>query len=339
VDKPSALIWIGLAFAYLAVGGIGSVVLFHLARRELSGRRAAPFAEFVRALEVRVEWLLMHPPDWRIWRVPSVQKLLLGATGAVLAALAVWALWTHAGTWFADKPAAALPAASPVFPFESLTTSVMRSSMWNVAGAVGFVAGMAAFVFGSARNGAAVITAAFLCFSMPHVAAFAFSDTVSVDELATGDPPWATAAPSSPSPPTPPPRSLYEEPHPAALQPERALEAEPSSMLPRSAAPTAHDQSHFGITNALLLYGLYHSVTDDHATRTWPSPRQQISPVRTEVPQATTPRAATPQAVPLRAAAPQPQPASSSIVPRGSSTYKPFTGRVSSFGSRTRRSR
>lgn len=218
---------------------------------------AVIFAVFFVFIEERVDRPAAHPPTWRrAWTPSQMCAALLGIlAAAVVVALCGGALWTivHAfGSW-------TLPL-RPVFYTMSL---------------VSIGAAFIQFRFGRSAPGYSALAIAFLTALAPSVFDIVTSATSAIVDVAGASP----ATPASPSPTPPAPQSRVDgvqplEPALAAATDIDVPAAQPhpdeqercaSQAAGSSQSAFSHDDSHFGVGNALMLYGAYKLLSsDDH---------------------------------------------------------------------------
>lgn len=279
----------------------------------------------MRVIEYRLEQLIIHPPRWEeVW--PRVRPYLLGVGGLAVAGFAIWSFVNWLGT-----PSPPPPSSAGGLPYEAIADRITRSvaSFQPFIIVLGMIIAATSILSGEGRRAylglAMVFSGTLMGFGSR------LFDDLSVSEssrslVATQASTAEKASQAAPSAEAASIDDATEAPH-FESTPSSALSSgsgasfvreEPGPTTPATGAHAANheDDSHFGVGDALMMYGAYRLLTSEN---------RQHSPTVVHAPTSERAQPA-PVVAPPPAARSQP-PASPHV--SAPAAYKPFSGRVS----------
>lgn len=327
---PTMPSWFWIAVVDVGFFVAGLSVLWFFARRALRDDvddERSPRARsrtMMQVLEYRIERLLLRPPSWAdIAR--RLRPYLVGVLGVTVGGLVLWGIWTHAGSWFAEAPAPPRPSSNGSgLPWESAFDKMHNALSGPIAYffvAIGLAGGIVTLALGESRRAApfiAVVLGAFFMIKAsdfvailgePSQSESASSWTGRADQPATLDSTeLATSADETET------EAVAEQMEPmpqleaaeAGEFPDESNELHGAGQTPLETTTThrhvtSERQSHFGFSDALMMYGAYKLLTHES---------EQRAPVGA-APQHTAPPSAAPRTqvlAPRQAVSAPPQP-------------------------------
>lgn len=296
--------WLWIAVMYLVISAAGFSVLWIFGRRafrkdEERARPNRPRRSIMRVLEHRLEQLLLNPPQWGQLARRAV-PYVLGFLGVVLGGFAVWALWSNAESWLSAPKVVRYSEPAVTYPFESVIEQLTNSALPATLDVIATFAAATCAMFGDGRralltvvpllavSGALRVLSAFdtpRALSAPQSQQSLSAKAATEDEESAAA--KATVVDASES--TGSQTEYPTEPEPAAMSStpndaNRLVMKEDSTDSP---PPTQHrasrpEDSHFGVDDALMIYGAYKLLTHENLPRE--AVQRSLAPTYTHAP-------------------------------------------------------
>ncbi len=324
--------WFWIVVIDLSFFVAGLSILWYFARRVFRDEAGAERGSsrlrgrtVMRALEDRLERLLLQPPSWnQVAR--KLRPYGLGMLGVALGSVAVWALWTHAGSWFSDPPTprALPPTIGAGLPFENAFSALWRAvtgPLLTLFGVLGILGAGVSILTGDGRRaplfGAMALAPLFMSgfgnalfggSDQPTSATVAPAQRVGSAEVVYPDDSMGTGTEEGT---VEAPADAYESPAQLEAAARTASSDEPLESQELEQAPAAlpvihrhvssHESSRFGIGDALMMYGAYKVLTHDHhAATAVNAPHHAVSQPSAAHEQVSAPKPAASASTPVR---------------------------------------